>query len=89
VLILTLVFLKIQTFEAPLEQTRMVVPVVLYHKISKPWPDARVLEMAQHGIGFGSHTMNHRLLNKLSEPEVKSEVEEAKREIENLLQKPA
>jgi hypothetical protein len=33
--------------------------------------------------------MNHRLLNKLSEPEVKSEVEEAKREIENLLQKPA
>jgi hypothetical protein len=31
----------------------------------------------------------HRLLNKLSEPEVKSEVEEEKREIENLLQKPA
>lgn len=47
-----------------------------------------ILEMADHGIEFGSHTMNHRLLNRLSEPEVKSEVEEAKREIENLLQKP-
>jgi peptidoglycan/xylan/chitin deacetylase (PgdA/CDA1 family) len=47
-----------------------------------------ILEMAQHGIEFGSHTMNHRMLNRLSEPEVKSEVEEAKREIENLLQKP-
>ena len=43
-----------------------------------------ILEMAEHGIEFGSHTMNHRLLNKLSELEVKSEVEEAKREIENL-----
>lgn len=47
-----------------------------------------ILEMAQHGIEFGSHTMNHRLLNQISEPEVKSEVENAKREIENLLQKP-
>lgn len=47
-----------------------------------------ILEMALHGIEFGSHTMNHRLLHKLSEPEVKSEVAEAKREIENLLQKP-
>jgi len=47
-----------------------------------------IVEMARHGIEFGSHTMNHRLLNHLSEPEVKSEVESAKREIENLLQKP-
>ena len=47
-----------------------------------------ILEMSRAGIEFGSHTMNHRLLNKLSEPEVKLEVEEAKREIENLLQKP-
>ena len=47
-----------------------------------------IVEMAQQGIEFGSHTMNHRLLNQLAEPEVKSEVENAKREIENLLQKP-
>lgn len=47
-----------------------------------------ILEMAQHGIEFGSHTMNHRLLNRISETEVRSEVEDAKREIENLLQKP-
>ena len=47
-----------------------------------------ILEMARHGIEFGSHTMNHRLLNKISETEVRSEVEDAKREIESLLQKP-
>jgi peptidoglycan/xylan/chitin deacetylase (PgdA/CDA1 family) len=47
-----------------------------------------ILEMAQHGIEFGSHTMNHRWLNELPEPEVRSEVEDAKWEIENLLQKP-
>jgi peptidoglycan/xylan/chitin deacetylase (PgdA/CDA1 family) len=47
-----------------------------------------IREMAQQGIEFGSHSMNHRLLNKLSAAEVKSEVEEAKREIENVLQKP-
>jgi peptidoglycan/xylan/chitin deacetylase (PgdA/CDA1 family) len=47
-----------------------------------------IREMADAGIEFGSHTMNHRLLNKISETEVKSEVEDAKREIENLLQKP-
>jgi peptidoglycan/xylan/chitin deacetylase (PgdA/CDA1 family) len=47
-----------------------------------------IREMAQHGIEFGSHTMNHRLLNKLMPSEIRSEVEDAKREIENLLQKP-
>lgn len=46
-----------------------------------------ILRMARGGIEFGSHTMNHRLLNEISEPEVKSEIEDAKREIENLLQK--
>jgi peptidoglycan/xylan/chitin deacetylase (PgdA/CDA1 family) len=46
-----------------------------------------ILEMADSGIEFGSHTMNHRFLNKLSGPEIRSEVEDAKREIENLLQK--
>jgi peptidoglycan/xylan/chitin deacetylase (PgdA/CDA1 family) len=47
-----------------------------------------VLEMSQHGIEFGSHTMNHKLLHQIPETEVKHEVEESKREIENLLQKP-
>lgn len=47
-----------------------------------------IMEMSQWGIEFGSHTMNHRLLNEISEPEVKLEIEAAKQVIENLLQKP-
>lgn len=46
-----------------------------------------ILEMAAYGIDFGSHTMRHKLLNGLSDSEVTSEIEEAKREIENLVQK--
>jgi len=47
-----------------------------------------ILEMSQHGIEFGSHSMNHRLLPELSREEVKQEVEEAKKQIEELIQKP-
>jgi peptidoglycan/xylan/chitin deacetylase (PgdA/CDA1 family) len=47
-----------------------------------------ILEMSRHGIEFGSHSMNHRLLPELSREEVKLEVEEAKKQIEDLLQKP-
>jgi peptidoglycan/xylan/chitin deacetylase (PgdA/CDA1 family) len=47
-----------------------------------------ILEMSAHGIEFGSHSMNHRLLHQLSPPEVEFEVTESKREIEGLTQKP-
>ncbi|HEV2911789.1 MAG TPA: polysaccharide deacetylase family protein [Pyrinomonadaceae bacterium] len=47
-----------------------------------------ILEMSDHGIEFGSHSMNHRLLHQLAPAEVKYEVEESKRCIEELLQKP-
>lgn len=47
-----------------------------------------ILEMASAGIEFGSHTMSHKWLNQIPESEVKSEIETAKREIENLVQKP-
>ena len=47
-----------------------------------------ILEMSRYGIEFGSHTMNHRLLPELSLDEIKFEVEEAKRQIENLVQQP-
>jgi peptidoglycan/xylan/chitin deacetylase (PgdA/CDA1 family) len=46
-----------------------------------------IIEMSRAGIEFGSHTMSHKLLNKIPEPEVISEIEEAKREIEDLVQK--
>lgn len=47
-----------------------------------------ILEMSRQGIEFGSHSMNHRLLPELSREEVKLEVEEAKKQIEELIQKP-
>jgi peptidoglycan/xylan/chitin deacetylase (PgdA/CDA1 family) len=47
-----------------------------------------ILDMSRHGIEFGSHSMNHRLLPELSREELKLEVEEAKKEIEELIQKP-
>jgi peptidoglycan/xylan/chitin deacetylase (PgdA/CDA1 family) len=47
-----------------------------------------ILEMAEHGIEFGSHSMNHRLLHEISPAEVRFEIEESKRQIEGMLQKP-
>ncbi|MEP6719786.1 MAG: polysaccharide deacetylase family protein [bacterium] len=47
-----------------------------------------ILEMSSHGIEFGSHSLNHTLLHQIPLPEVKLEVEESKRQIEALLQKP-
>jgi peptidoglycan/xylan/chitin deacetylase (PgdA/CDA1 family) len=47
-----------------------------------------ILEMSQHGIEFGSHSMNHKLLDRISPQEVEVEVREAKRQLEDLLQKP-
>jgi len=49
---------------------------------------ADVLEMSKYGIEFGSHTLNHKLLHQIPPAEVEYEVEESKKEIENLLQKP-
>jgi peptidoglycan/xylan/chitin deacetylase (PgdA/CDA1 family) len=47
-----------------------------------------ILEMSKHGIEFGSHTTNHKLLHELTAEEVRFEVADAKTQIEDLLQKP-
>ena len=47
-----------------------------------------ILEMSKYGIEFGSHTLNHKLLHQIPLSEIKYEVEESKKEIENFLQKP-
>jgi peptidoglycan/xylan/chitin deacetylase (PgdA/CDA1 family) len=47
-----------------------------------------ILEMSQHGIEFGSHSMSHKLLDRIPAEEVRFEVQEAKRQLEDLLQKP-
>ena len=46
-----------------------------------------ILEMSMRGIEFGSHSLNHLLLHEISEDAVKFEIEESKRQIEDLLQK--
>jgi len=48
----------------------------------------QILEMSRHGIEFGSHSLNHRLLHELSPGEVRTEVVEAKKQIEELTQRP-
>lgn len=47
----------------------------------------QVLEMSEAGIEFGSHSLNHRLLDQLPYEEIVLEVEEAKRQIEELTKK--
>lgn len=47
-----------------------------------------VIEMSRHGIEFGSHSMNHKLFNRITPDEIKAEVVESKAAIENLIQKP-
>lgn len=47
----------------------------------------QVLEMSEAGIEFGSHSLNHRLLHQLPHEEIVFEVEEAKRQIEEVTQK--
>jgi peptidoglycan/xylan/chitin deacetylase (PgdA/CDA1 family) len=47
-----------------------------------------ILEMVEHGIEFGSHSVNHRWLHQLPVDEMKFEVEESKHQLEDLLQKP-
>jgi peptidoglycan/xylan/chitin deacetylase (PgdA/CDA1 family) len=49
---------------------------------------AEILEMADEGIEFGSHSLNHKWLHQLPLEELKFEVEESKRQLEELLQKP-
>jgi peptidoglycan/xylan/chitin deacetylase (PgdA/CDA1 family) len=47
-----------------------------------------ILEMSQHGIEFGSHSMNHRLLHQIAPADAEFEIEESKKQLENLLQQP-
>jgi peptidoglycan/xylan/chitin deacetylase (PgdA/CDA1 family) len=47
-----------------------------------------IIEMSHHGIEFGSHSVNHKHLHQLAPQEIEYEVEESKRQIENLIQQP-
>ncbi len=44
-------------------------------------------EMADHGIEFGSHSMNHKLFDRITPDEIDNEVFESKAYIENLTQR--
>jgi peptidoglycan/xylan/chitin deacetylase (PgdA/CDA1 family) len=84
--------------ELGIKATIFLVPSVIGQISAKPLAQGEeprphlsreeILEMAKHGIEFGSHTTNHRLLHELKPEEVKYEVEDAKKQIEEMLQKP-
>lgn len=48
----------------------------------------QVREMAEHGIEFGSHTLNHRHLHRLDADELRTEVARGKQQIEELTRRP-
>ncbi|MGY0196286.1 polysaccharide deacetylase family protein [Leptothrix sp. BB-4] len=48
----------------------------------------QIREMADGGIEFGSHTVNHALIARLDADELRFELEASRREIENQLQRP-
>lgn len=84
--------------EMGIKATIFLVPSVIGEISAKPLAQGEeprahlsreeILEMAQRGIEFGSHTTNHRLLHELKPEEVKYEVSDAKKQIEEMLQKP-
>ena len=49
---------------------------------------AEVRELRQHGIGFGSHTVSHPELERLSRPEIERELRVSKSELEERLGEP-
>ncbi|MFN0277149.1 MAG: polysaccharide deacetylase family protein [Pyrinomonadaceae bacterium] len=49
--------------------------------------EANIREMADFGIEFGSHTMNHKLFTEIEIDEIEQEIVESKNYLENLLQK--
>ncbi|MBV9211050.1 MAG: polysaccharide deacetylase family protein [Acidobacteria bacterium] len=48
----------------------------------------QILEMSKAGIEFGSHSLNHKLLDEIPLTEAEHEVAESKGRIESLLQQP-
>jgi peptidoglycan/xylan/chitin deacetylase (PgdA/CDA1 family) len=78
--------------------TIFLVPSVIGQISAKPLAEGEaprahlsvqeIREMADYGIEFGSHTMNHKLLHQLSPQDVQYEISAAKAQIEDLLQKP-
>ena len=46
-----------------------------------------IREMSENGIEFGSHSLNHKLLDRTPDDEVVVEIDESKRFLEGLLQK--
>lgn len=81
-----------------IKATIFIVPGLIGQVTSKAMADGEggrehlsredIIEMAGGGIEFGSHSMNHRLLNQISPEEVLFEVAESKKQIEDMLQRP-
>ena len=78
--------------------TMFIVPSCVGETTAKPLADGEaprphvsrgeILEMSRHGVEFGSHTMNHRLLHEIPLAEAEYEIVAAKKYLEDLLQTP-
>ncbi len=49
--------------------------------------ESDIREMSSGGVEFGSHSMNHKLFDRIGADEVETEVSESKKYLEDLLQK--
>ena len=47
-----------------------------------------IRDMAENGVEFGSHGMNHLLMDRIGDSTARSEIHDSKRAIEDLLQRP-
>ena len=68
------------------EQTRSIGPESVYHEYYLT--PSQVQEMSQHNIQFGSHTHRHAFLSASLPEEISFELQESKKVLENVLQKP-
>ena len=57
-----------------------------FHSQPISWP--QIIEMAASGIAFGSHTVTHPNLTRLTDEDLHRELTESKRTLESMLQKP-
>lgn len=60
-----------------------------YSKVDRPLTHEEIREMSRHGISIESHGMTHRYLSALPPEIIRWELEESKRQLEQILEKPA
>lgn len=78
---------RIKLIETLTQSLEVALPPSLPPELS-PLSWAEIKEMAKSGIDFGAHTKTHPILSRLSNSEVREEIEGCKQRIEEELQRP-